>query len=979
MNFEEYKKSVERLNLYSKHYYVLDDPLTTDEVYDKLYHEVVEYEENNLEDVLASSPTQRVGDVISSGFTKAPHLSRMWSLEDIFDSEGLEKWLTKTYKLDSNISFYCEPKFDGASLNLVYENGELIQGITRGDGTVGELITQNVKTIRSIPLTIEHKERIEIRGEVVIFKDEFDKINEARLKAGEAIFANPRNAAAGSLRQLDSNITASRNLVFLPYGVGEDSLEYKMLSDKMTYIYELGFRKPPESSMCKGYDEIEAIYEVMKKDRDNYSMMLDGMVIKVNEIASQIDMGYTVKNPRFSVAYKFPAVEKITTVRDIVLQVGRSGAVTPVAQVEPTDIDGVVVERATLHNFDEIDRKDIRINDKVIILRSGDVIPKIIKVLTHERNGSEVAYERPTLCPVCESELLDEGVLLKCQNLECEARVINSVKYFASKGCMNIDGMGSKVAEQLIEEKVISDILDLYKLSYDDLVHLEGFKERKINNLLHSIENTKGIDCWRFLKSFGIEHIGEVASKNLCNTFGIQNLDIPKKSLYGVSEFGPEMVNAYDNFMKLNKKYVEQLIDIIEPRMENSSESIDEFKLFVELFKSNNLGKTSLENIYNYFGIYNVRVINIDDNINISDRAIELFNEKFLLEKNVYEEIIPFLTTLPLGKEKRIIEAIHNGEILKVKYFGGSQPGTLRKIVPIKIEDYILKAKDIESENNYMISFIIDKIEIFETYQNIDSEWYDFSKVESKPILDIKINNLENDTSEIMIDSIINYADKDCMAINGLGKESVKALFDIGLLKDIASLYSLTESMINSVKGFEGKRGLSILNSIDKSKNIECWRFLNSLGIPNFGEVHSKMVCKNFGADFINQKYEDIKLIEGLGSLIAESFSMFMKENKEYILNLTDIIKLKEPKNNNVGINPFKGKTAVLTGTMSESRGAIKEMLEDFGAKVSGSVSKKTDFLIYGEDAGSKYDKAMSLGVECLTEDEMRSKISESE
>ncbi|RLA76572.1 MAG: DNA ligase (NAD(+)) LigA, partial [Epsilonproteobacteria bacterium] len=246
MNLQEYKKAVEQLNLYAHHYYVLDDPLTTDEVYDKLYHSVVEYEEKNPTTMLKNSPTQRVGDVVSEGFTKAPHLSRMWSLEDVFDSAGLNKWLTKTYKLDSNITFYCEPKFDGASLNLIYEDGELVQGITRGDGTVGELITQNVRTIKSVPLSIEHKDRIEIRGEVVIFKDEFEKINKLRIKKDEAVFANPRNAAAGSLRQLDSSITASRNLVFLPYGVGENLLEHKLLSDKMEYIYSLGFRKPPQ-------------------------------------------------------------------------------------------------------------------------------------------------------------------------------------------------------------------------------------------------------------------------------------------------------------------------------------------------------------------------------------------------------------------------------------------------------------------------------------------------------------------------------------------------------------------------------------------------------------------------------------------------------------------------------------------------------------------------------------------------------------
>ncbi|MDQ7066532.1 MAG: NAD-dependent DNA ligase LigA, partial [Sulfurimonas sp.] len=375
MKKQEYINAVEKLNLFSRHYYVLDDPMTTDEEYDKLYHAVVEYEEKNPSELLANSPTQRVGDMVSSGFTKEKHLSRMWSLEDIFDKEGLDKWLTKTYKLDKNVTFYCEPKYDGASLNLVYENGVLVKGITRGDGTVGELITQNVRTIKSIPLSIEHKETIEIRGEVVIFKDEFERINEQRLKKGEALFANPRNAAAGSLRQLDSSITAARNLVFLPYGVGVDTLPHKLLSEKMEYIYSLGFREPPERAITKAYDEIQEIYETMVKNRDSYPMMLDGMVVKVNEISAQIDMGYTVKVPRFSVAYKFPAVEKITKVKDIILQVGRTGAVTPVAIVEPTDIDGVVVERATLHNFDEIERKDIRLGDSVIILRSGDVIP----------------------------------------------------------------------------------------------------------------------------------------------------------------------------------------------------------------------------------------------------------------------------------------------------------------------------------------------------------------------------------------------------------------------------------------------------------------------------------------------------------------------------------------------------------------------------------------------------------------------------
>ncbi len=565
MNLNDYKKAVENLNLYAYHYYVLDDPITTDEVYDKLYHEVLEYEEHHKEDILPSSPTQRIGDVVSEGFSKAPHLSRMWSLEDVFDSEGLQKWLTKTYKLDKNITFYCEPKYDGASLNLIYEDGKLTQGITRGDGSVGELITQNVKTIRSIPLVINHKDRIEIRGEVVLYKDEFFRINQERAAKGEAVFANPRNAAAGSLRQLDSSITASRNLVFLPYGVGENTLEHKLLSQRMDYIYSLGFKKPPLRATCKNFDEIEAVYEEMNKNRDSYAMMLDGMVIKVNEIAAQIDMGYTVKNPRFSVAYKFPAVEKITTLKEIALQVGRTGVVTPVAIVEPTNIDGVVVERATLHNFDEIDRKDIRINDKVIILRSGDVIPKIIKVLTHERDGSEIKYERPTTCPVCGSELLDEGVLLKCQNLKCEARVINSIIYFASKPCLNIDGLGSKIVEALFNSGLVKSVLDLFDLTLEKLLTLDGFKEKKAQNLLDSLEAAKGCEYWRFVNSLGIEHIGEVASKTLSSRFGSSFIDATKDELVALEGFGEEMTESVLEFVRVNRDTILKLQEILRP------------------------------------------------------------------------------------------------------------------------------------------------------------------------------------------------------------------------------------------------------------------------------------------------------------------------------------------------------------------------------------------------------------------------------
>ncbi len=566
MDYEQYLKNVETLNKYAYHYYVLDDPIATDEEYDELYRKVEAFEKSHPDKIAPSSPTQRVGDVVAEGFAKAKHLSRMWSMEDVFDYEGLLGWIERIKKIDSDISFYCEPKFDGASLNLVYENGVLVRGITRGDGVEGEEITQNVKTIKTIPLSIQEKTLIEIRGEVVIEKEEFERINKEREREGESLFANPRNAAAGSLRQLDSRITAKRNLVFLPYGVGVNSLGFRLQSELMEYIYSLGFKQPPFRSCAKSAQEIEKIYEKMKQERESYPMMLDGMVVKVNELQKQEEMGYTVKYPRFMVAYKFPAVEKVTKVKDIVLQVGRTGVITPVAVVKPVEIEGVVVERATLHNFDEIERKDIRIGDSVIILRSGDVIPKIVKVLADRREGKERQVPRPTQCPVCGSELLDEGALIKCQNLSCEARVVNSIVYFASKGCLNIDGLGQKIVEALYEANLVRSVLDLYFLTKEQLLQLEGFKEKKAQNLLNAIEASKGSELWRFINALGIEHIGEVASKLLAESFGLDYKDATKEELVALDGFGEEMAGSFLEFMRVNRVTVEKLEAVVQPQ-----------------------------------------------------------------------------------------------------------------------------------------------------------------------------------------------------------------------------------------------------------------------------------------------------------------------------------------------------------------------------------------------------------------------------
>ena len=566
MTEKEYKKSIELLNKWAKAYYTEDNPLVTDEEYDKLYKEVEAFEREHPELIDKNSPTQRVGGEVLDEFQKARHLSRMWSMEDVFDENELNEWVERIYKNVGVCEFYCEPKFDGASLNLIYENGTLKQAITRGDGVVGEDVTHNAKVINSIPKSINHKELIEIRGEVLMPKDEFERINEERLKKGEQPFANPRNAAAGSMRQLDSSITAKRKLLFQPWGVGVNSLGYEKLSELMGFVYELGFLSPPKRKVCENTKEIQEFYDEFVGIRDSFDVMLDGMVIKVNDIKLQEKLGYTVKYPRWMCAYKFPAIEKMTTIKDIIFQVGRTGVVTPVAILEPVNIEGVVVERATLHNFDEIKRKDIRIGDKVIIIRSGDVIPKIIRVQTNFRDGDEIEVKRPTHCPVCGSELLDEGILLKCQNLLCEARVVNSIIYFAGKQCLNIEGLGEKIVKLLYDKGLVKSVLDLFELKREDLLKLEGFKEKKVDNLLNSIASIKGAECWRFVNALGIEHIGEVASRKICEKFGVDFFGVSKEELLEIEGFGEEMAESFLEFLRVNEELVKKLIFIIEPK-----------------------------------------------------------------------------------------------------------------------------------------------------------------------------------------------------------------------------------------------------------------------------------------------------------------------------------------------------------------------------------------------------------------------------
>ena len=583
---KKYQEAVEKLKKWAYAYYIEDNPYATDEEYDILYHQVKDYEQKYPKEIDYTSPTQRVGASLDTTllkkiekFTKAKHSSRMWSMEDVFNAQELIDWITRVKKLTTVNRFYIEPKFDGASLNLIYNNGKLICAITRGNGVEGEDITNNAKAIDSIPLNIEHNGFIEIRGEVLLSYTEFERINKERLEIGEQLFANPRNAASGSLRQLDSAIVASRNLIFMPWGVGVSSLEYKHQSELMDFVYKLGFKEPHIRETATTVEEIEAIYSRLIKLRPKLDIMLDGMVIKTDSLKEQEELGFTQKAPRWQVAYKFPAIEKETKLIDVILQVGRTGVVTPVGKLEPVNIEGVVVERATLNNFDLIEKLSVKIGDVVTLIRSGDVIPKIIRVLSEHRDGNERDIKRPTKCPTCSGELLDEGALIKCQNLSCPARVVNNIIHFASKGCMNIDGLGEKIVELLYNKDLVKDVEDIYKLEQkrDKLLNLEGFKEKRVDNLLNSIKESKKRECWRFIKALGVEHIGEVAAKKICQKFRDKFLEATKEELLSIDGFGEEMAESFVEFLYVNKEKVLRFLNMIELQMPQKIEQDSPF------------------------------------------------------------------------------------------------------------------------------------------------------------------------------------------------------------------------------------------------------------------------------------------------------------------------------------------------------------------------------------------------------------------
>lgn len=528
MSLERIEKLRELIRQYNREYHVLDKPSVSDQEYDRCMQELIQLESDFPDTFDANSPTQQVGGLVLDKFTKVKHDTMMLSLGNVYNQEEVEAFIDRIVKETGLDEFSLELKIDGLAMSLRYDKGQFLRAITRGDGEVGEDVSLNVKTIKSIPLSILEKSSIEVRGEVYLPKAQFERINQERTLKQEELFANPRNAAAGSIRQLDSNIAASRNLdAFWYYLIQGDKYQLKSHSEALDWMKRQGFKVNPYTKVCKGKQAVWNTIEEMSVLRQTLPYEIDGIVLKLNDFKGQNQLGFTAKTPKWAVAYKFPAEEVVTTLQDIFITIGRTGKVTPNAQLAPVRIAGTSVSFAQLHNQDYIQSKDIRINDMIVVRKAGEIIPEVVRSLPKRRDNTQIPYVFPSHCPHCDGPLLrDENESAHyCINTNCEARVVESLAHFASRDAMNIEGLGAKTVETLHQAKLLHSIADIYTLYLrrNELLSLAGFKEKSVDNLLQAIEASKINSLEKLLTGLGIRQVGERAARTLASQYS--NLD----------------------------------------------------------------------------------------------------------------------------------------------------------------------------------------------------------------------------------------------------------------------------------------------------------------------------------------------------------------------------------------------------------------------------------------------------------------------
>jgi len=554
-------------------YYVRDRPEISDAAYDRLMRELLDLEERYPDLVTPDSPSQRVAGKVQEAFGEIRHLASMLSLESAMEAQEVREFDKRVKKAlgRSDVQYLVEPKFDGLSVELVYDEGLFQRGSTRGDGTIGEEVTGNLKTIKSLPLRLTTAKRqapgrLAVRAEAIMLIKDFEALNRRMAESGKELFANPRNAAAGSLRQLDSSVTKGRPLSLFAYDVMySDRVNFGTQHEVLSALFDWGFKTDPTARLCQDIEEAIAYRDEMERRRDELAYELDGVVVKVDRREDQAELGERSRSPRWAVAFKFSPREEVTEVMDIVVQVGRTGKLTPVALLRPVDVGGVTVSRATLHNQDEVDRKDVRVGDRVRVRRAGDVIPEVAEVLTDKRDPGAPRFTMPDRCPVCQSPVVREGAYHLCTGgLSCYAQLTGHIEHFASRGAMEIEHLGEKTVAQLVEKGLVKDIADLYRLSREDLLSLEGFAEKSAQNLLDALERSRKTTLGRLLYALGIPNVGQHVAQVLAAHFGKLEavMQASEEELTAVHEVGEEVAGAVLRFFadRGNRRVVEKLL-----------------------------------------------------------------------------------------------------------------------------------------------------------------------------------------------------------------------------------------------------------------------------------------------------------------------------------------------------------------------------------------------------------------------------------
>lgn len=553
---------IDLINYHSNKYYNEDTPEISDFEYDNLMKELMKIETEHPELKREDSPSTRVGGKPLDKFNQVTHKIPMLSLSNAYSAQDLRDFDKRVREsVNKDVEYVVEFKIDGLSVGLTYVDGVFKTGATRGNGVIGEDITQNLKTVKTIPLKIDDKEEIIVRGEVYISKENFEKINEQQEENGLQLFANPRNLAAGTLRQLDSKLTAKRPLDIFIFNLEYMQNEkFKTHSQSLEYLSNLGFKVSPNFKICKTIEDVIEHIEYWTVNRSDLSFEIDGMVIKVNDLEEREQMGYTAKSPRWAIAYKFPAEQKKTKLKDIIVEVGRTGTITPTAILEPVRLAGTVVARATLHNEDYINEKDIRVGDTVLVQKAGDIIPQVVEVIKEDRTGDEIKFHMPEKCPVCHEPTvrLEGEAAVKCINMSCPAQIRRGIIHFASRDAMNIDGLGESIISLLLDNKIIKDVADLYYIKKEDIVNLERLGEKSATNLINAIEKSKNNDLYRLINGLGIKYIGVKGAKVLAKSFksldDIINSSI--EELTNLEEFGEVMADSVVEFFKEDKNIV---------------------------------------------------------------------------------------------------------------------------------------------------------------------------------------------------------------------------------------------------------------------------------------------------------------------------------------------------------------------------------------------------------------------------------------